>query len=119
MGKLANRIRKTEGPAFCKFLLQGGKLFFFGLAVYLAGILTFSFVEYHHIRSSLLDDIDHQLLTTISYAEPVLHETLGENVLGHQEIGREVAYRLALKLQSLADTMQVDYIYSIIAVPLT
>ncbi len=90
------------------------RLFVYALLIYLAGVVAYAYIEYHHVRDKLLADIDQRLLIAASSAEPVFHEALGDNITGVREIGLEDEYGLALGLKSLADRMRVFYIYSLI-----
>ncbi|MCP4995189.1 MAG: DUF1420 domain-containing protein, partial [Gammaproteobacteria bacterium] len=79
------------------------------LLIYLSGIVIDSSLEYIHQRDAGLDHIDEQLLTTVGFAENILNEDL----VDHGAVSIEEEYKLANKLQSLAERMQVSYIYGL------
>ncbi len=97
-----------------KRIIKEQKFLVFAMLIYLCGIIADSFFEYFHERDAGLNDIDEQLLTTVGFAETLLHDFLKENVVGDRPATIEEEYELALKLQNLAKRMGVSYIYALI-----
>ncbi|MEO0443422.1 MAG: EAL domain-containing protein [Pseudomonadota bacterium] len=84
------------------------------VAVYLLGIIGYAAFEYQQARRVSLQAIDEQLLTTVSFAENILQQQVGERLSGDSPLTIDEDYFLSLKLQELAERMQVVYVYSLI-----
>ncbi len=90
------------------------KFFLVALLIYLSGVFAYSYYEYFCGLNAELDKIDEKLLTAVAFSESLLEETINNNLVDEQAVTIESEYRLALKLQKLADRMQLSYIYSLI-----
>ncbi len=97
-----------------KRALTKHKFFVTSLGIYLSGVVIFSIVAYFHEQKLALHEIDDKLMITATFAEDLLDAYLGDNIVGHRPLSLEEEYRLALKLQELANRMHVSYIYSLI-----
>jgi EAL domain-containing protein (putative c-di-GMP-specific phosphodiesterase class I)/GGDEF domain-containing protein len=90
------------------------KLFIAAVLFYIAGVLVYAWLEYQHESQSRLKALDEQLLETVSVAEHLLQQELRDNLTGKRPLTTDEDYLLSLKLQELAEQMQVTYIYSLI-----
>ncbi len=82
------------------------------LLIYLSGIIADSFFEYFNQRDAGLNRIDDQLLTTVGFAETLVHDFLHKDLANQKSITIEEEYALALKLQQLSTRMKISYIYA-------
>ncbi len=101
-----------EACELLKNILKEQKLLILALLIYLSGIIADSLFEYSHLREAGLNRIDQQLLTTVSFAESLVHDFLHKDLADQNSITVEEEYALALKLQRLSAQMQVGHIYA-------
>lgn len=94
--------------------IGGYRPFIAAVVFYFAGVMIYSFIEYHQQRSSGLRHIDEKLLQTVSLAEHLLQQELHDNLVGQRPLTPDEDYILSLKLQELADRVGVAYIYSLL-----
>ncbi len=96
-----------------KYIVKEQKLLILALLIYLSGIIVTSFFEYFHLRNTGLNRIDDQLLTTVGFAETLVHDFLHKDLADQNSISIDEEYALALKLQQLSTQMQVGHIYAL------
>lgn len=94
--------------------VEGYRLFIAAVVFYLAGAVVYGWFEYHHEEKVALQVLDQRLLSTVSLAEHILQQELRDNIAGKKMITPDEDYLLSLKLQDLAESMDVAYIYSIV-----
>ncbi len=85
----------------------------YSLLIYFSGVFLDSYFEYFHGRDAGLDVIDEQLLISVGFAQEVLYEYMHIHTPG-VAVTIEEEYKLALKLQHLAERMKVKNIYSLV-----
>ncbi len=90
------------------------KAFVFAIVFYLSGIVVYSSLEFFHSRNNALKDIDARSLATVSFAENLLHNKLGHQIVGQGLLTPDEDFLLSLNLQELAERIPVTYIYSVI-----
>ncbi len=93
-------------------IVKEQKLLILALLIYLSGVIADSLFEYSHLREAGLNRIDEQLLTTVGFAEALVHDFLHKDFADQNSITVEEEYALALKLQRLSKQMQVGHIYA-------
>ena len=86
------------------------------IAFYLLGVLFYCYFEFRHERKVNLQAIDEQLLISVNLTQNLLQQELKDNILGDKPLTLDEDFLLSLKLQKLAEELQVAYLYHLIQV---
>ena len=92
---------------------QERRFFTITLLVYLLAVIGFSAGEYFNSKKILLAEVDQRLYRVAALADNLLLQEMRENITGKKPLTFDEDYLLAIKLQALADSLTVDYIYSL------
>ncbi len=94
-------------------ILRKQKFLVLSLVIYFSGVFLDSYFEYFHGRDAGLDAIDEQLLTSVGFAQETLYEYMHTHTPG-VGVTIEEEYELGLKLQQIAERMNVKTVYSLV-----
>ncbi|MCP3907219.1 MAG: EAL domain-containing protein [Oceanicoccus sp.] len=79
----------------------------------MSGVFAYSYYEYFCGLNAELNKIDEKLLITAGFSETLFNRIINNSLKNDQPVTIEDEYKLALKLQELADRMQINYVYGL------